>query len=93
MHITPPHLPVKNVNLKFTNESYVLTDSEPLFGLWFESTLVAPDAADSGLVRATAGADNADSADTPSRPHQAIVPDKAEPYSVSIFFYEIHVYD
>ncbi|XP_026324095.1 E3 ubiquitin-protein ligase UBR4 isoform X3 [Hyposmocoma kahamanoa] len=56
-------------------------DSEPLFGLWFESTLVAPDAADSGLVRATAGADNADSADTPSRPHQAIVPDKAEPYS------------
>lgn len=63
---------------------YLSTDSEPLFGLWFESTLVAPDAADSGLVRATAGADNADSADTPSRPHQAIVPDKAEPYSVSI---------
>ncbi|KAJ2946624.1 hypothetical protein O0L34_g12681 [Tuta absoluta] len=56
-------------------------DSEPLFGLWFESTLVAPDAADSGLVRATANADNTDSSDAPSRPHQAIVPDKAEPYS------------
>lgn len=64
---------------------YLLIDSEPLFGLWFESTLVAPDAADSGLVRATAGADNTDSADTASRPHQAIVPDKAEPYSVSIW--------
>ncbi|CAH0600763.1 unnamed protein product [Chrysodeixis includens] len=57
-------------------------DSEPLFGLWFESTLVAPDAIDnSGLVRAAGNNDNADNADQPQRPHQAIVPDKAEPYS------------
>ncbi|KAL0896018.1 hypothetical protein ABMA27_012006 [Loxostege sticticalis] len=57
-------------------------DSEPLFGLWFESTLVAPDATDnSGLVRASGGNDAQDSSDAPSRPHQAIVPDKAEPYS------------
>ncbi|XP_063890967.1 protein purity of essence [Helicoverpa armigera] len=57
-------------------------DSEPLFGLWFESTLVAPDATDnSGLVRASGNNDNNDNADAPQRPHQAIVPDKAEPYS------------
>ncbi|KAF9412274.1 hypothetical protein HW555_009165 [Spodoptera exigua] len=57
-------------------------DSEPLFGLWFESTLVAPDATDnSGLVRASGNADSNDNTDTPQRPHQAIVPDKAEPYS------------
>ncbi|XP_063828894.1 E3 ubiquitin-protein ligase UBR4 [Ostrinia nubilalis] len=56
-------------------------DSEPLFGLWFESTLVAPDITDnSGLVRAAAS-DSQDASDAPTRTHQAIVPDKAEPYS------------
>ncbi|CAH0722275.1 unnamed protein product, partial [Brenthis ino] len=55
-------------------------DSEPLFGLWFESTLVAPDALDSGLTRAGAN-DNDNSNETNARPQQAIVPDKAEPYS------------
>ena len=60
-------------------------DSEPLFGLWFESTLVAPDMTDnSGLVRATGNTDSNDNTDAPQRPHQAIVPDKAEPYSVSV---------
>ncbi|CAG5041717.1 unnamed protein product [Parnassius apollo] len=52
-------------------------DSEPLFGLWFESTLVAPDAAEAA---ARAGTDANDNSDAPARPH-AIVPDKAEPYS------------
>ncbi|KAJ0180973.1 hypothetical protein K1T71_003058 [Dendrolimus kikuchii] len=57
-------------------------DSEPLFGLWFESTLVAPEATDNnGVIRSNSGNDNADTTDAPSRPHQAIVPDKAEPYS------------
>ncbi|XP_061383112.1 E3 ubiquitin-protein ligase UBR4 isoform X4 [Danaus plexippus] len=55
-------------------------DSEPLFGLWFESTLVAPDAIDSGLTRAGV-TDNNDANDANTRTHQAIVPDKAEPYS------------
>ncbi|XP_069365949.1 E3 ubiquitin-protein ligase UBR4 isoform X13 [Maniola hyperantus] len=55
-------------------------DSEPLFGLWFESTLVAPDALDSGLTRPGIN-DNNDANDANARPHQAIVPDKAEPYS------------
>ncbi|XP_068628453.1 E3 ubiquitin-protein ligase UBR4 isoform X2 [Battus philenor] len=53
-------------------------DSEPLFGLWFESTLVAPDAADAAATRS--GNDPNDNNEVPSRPH-AIVPDKAEPYS------------
>lgn len=45
---------------------------------------MAPDATDnSGLVRAAAN-DNDNNADAPARHHQAIVPDKAEPYSVSI---------
>ncbi|XP_013166692.1 PREDICTED: E3 ubiquitin-protein ligase UBR4 isoform X4 [Papilio xuthus] len=52
-------------------------DSEPLFGLWFESTLVAPDAAEAA---ARPGADANDNVDVPARPHN-IVPDKSEPYS------------
>lgn len=63
--------------------TYSTEDSEPLFGLWFESTLVAPDALDSGLTRAGAN-DNDNSNETNARPQQAIVPDKAEPYSVSV---------
>ncbi|XP_047525824.1 E3 ubiquitin-protein ligase UBR4 [Pieris napi] len=53
-------------------------DSEPLFGLWFESTLVAPDAEDDGLTRLGA-AEVADAA--PDATERGIVPDKAEPYS------------
>ncbi|CAG9783229.1 unnamed protein product [Diatraea saccharalis] len=57
-------------------------DSEPLFGLWFESTLVAPDSSDNGaLLRGSANSDAQDSSDAPARTHQAIVPDKSEPYS------------
>ncbi|CAH2989845.1 unnamed protein product [Chilo suppressalis] len=57
-------------------------DSEPLFGLWFESTLVAPDSSDNGaLLRGSGNSDAQDSSEAPSRPHQAIVPDKSEPYS------------
>lgn len=59
-------------------------DSEPLFGLWFESTLVAPDAAEAAAARAANDAN--DNSDEPPRPN-AIVPDKAEPYSV--FFMEL----
>ncbi|CAB3259165.1 unnamed protein product [Arctia plantaginis] len=66
-------------------------DSEPLFGLWFESTLVAPDATEnSGLVRAAAN-DNDNNADAPARHHQAIVPDKAEPYSYITLATEVFV--
>ncbi|XP_039765320.1 protein purity of essence isoform X3 [Pararge aegeria] len=55
-------------------------DSEPLFGLWFESTLVAPDALDNCLTRAGASENN-EVNDNNTRPSQSIVPDKAEPYS------------
>ncbi|CAH2243765.1 jg12683 [Pararge aegeria aegeria] len=58
-------------------------DSEPLFGLWFESTLVAPDALDNCLTRAGASENN-EVNDNNTRPSQSIVPDKAEPYSVSL---------
>ncbi|XP_072935202.1 E3 ubiquitin-protein ligase UBR4 isoform X5 [Epargyreus clarus] len=50
-------------------------DSEPLFGLWFESTLVAPDAAEGARAH-----DVNDNCDPPPR-SQGIVPDKAEPFS------------
>ncbi|XP_041973883.1 protein purity of essence isoform X2 [Aricia agestis] len=53
-------------------------DSEPLFGLWFESTLVAPDAVEAGLARAPPSTAMQPPA---SRPPNTIVPDKAEPYS------------
>lgn len=56
-------------------------DSEPLLGHWFESTLVAPDSVDSGLLMRGAGSEATDTTDTTSRPHHAIVPDKSEPYS------------
>ncbi|XP_047533883.1 protein purity of essence isoform X2 [Vanessa atalanta] len=55
-------------------------DSEPLFGLWFESTLVAPDALESGLTRAGA-ADSDDVPDDNAAAQQAFMLDKAEPYS------------
>ncbi|KAG6463214.1 hypothetical protein O3G_MSEX013738 [Manduca sexta] len=51
-------------------------DSEPLFGLWFESTLVAPEAAEGGARPA-----GADAADAPPAADHALVPDKAEPYA------------
>lgn len=66
--------------VKILTPAYSYTeDSEPLFGLWFESTLVAPDAVDSGLVRASTDGDDTDG----NGKSLAIVPDKAEPYSVS----------
>ncbi|XP_045509202.1 E3 ubiquitin-protein ligase UBR4 isoform X12 [Colias croceus] len=54
-------------------------DSEPLLGLWFESTLVAPDANDNGFTRLGA-AEISEKPDN-TRSQQGIVPDKAEPYS------------
>ncbi|XP_038209068.1 E3 ubiquitin-protein ligase UBR4 isoform X2 [Zerene cesonia] len=54
-------------------------DSEPLLGLWFEATLVAPDANDNGLTRLGAAESNEKPDNT--RSQQGIVPDKAEPYS------------
>ncbi|XP_060810461.1 E3 ubiquitin-protein ligase UBR4 isoform X2 [Amyelois transitella] len=52
-------------------------DSEPLFGLWFESTLVAPEASDGG----TRAPNEANPSDAPARHNHPIVPDKSEPYS------------
>ncbi|XP_028033464.1 protein purity of essence isoform X1 [Bombyx mandarina] len=62
-------------------------DSEPLFGLWFESTLVAPDAVDSGLVRASTDGDDTDG----NGKSLAIVPDKAEPYSYITLATEVFI--
>ncbi|XP_061716898.1 protein purity of essence isoform X2 [Cydia pomonella] len=56
-------------------------DSELLFGLWFESTLAAANATESTSIARTGGAEGSDAAEQPSRPHQALVPDKSEPYS------------
>lgn len=53
-------------------------DSEPILGLWFESTLVAPDGSDNCVV--ASGGNTNEGQEGSRNAGTGLVPDKADPY-------------